>query len=225
MCRSPSAIDWIAPVENSARLSPRITWVPGTAHVHTCLILKFCVVFFIRVQSVMTCFSDWLICPCLWPPVKRRTGSCGGRAARPWRTDRTVEHRATARPAWTASIRLTVASLRRYVSEDHTGSSSSTLVCHSLRTKAAELELWDRSGLGTVNHVCVSVIQVPRKSVYDQLNQILISDERLPENIILINTVDWQGQVCVHRHVRDSQRVHRQTHLFSGNAWISWCNP
>uniref|UniRef100_A0A672NZX0 Phosphofurin acidic cluster sorting protein 1-like n=1 Tax=Sinocyclocheilus grahami TaxID=75366 RepID=A0A672NZX0_SINGR len=36
--------------------------------------------------------------------------------------------------------------------------------------------------------------QVPRKSVYDQLNQILISDERLPENIILINTVDWQGQ-------------------------------
>ncbi|RXN17884.1 phosphofurin acidic cluster sorting 2-like isoform X2 [Labeo rohita] len=30
--------------------------------------------------------------------------------------------------------------------------------------------------------------QVPRKSVYDQLNQILISDERLPENIILINT-------------------------------------
>uniref|UniRef100_A0AAR2LIN0 Phosphofurin acidic cluster sorting protein 2 n=1 Tax=Pygocentrus nattereri TaxID=42514 RepID=A0AAR2LIN0_PYGNA len=36
--------------------------------------------------------------------------------------------------------------------------------------------------------------QVPRKSVYDQLNQILISDERLPETIILINTVDWQGQ-------------------------------
>uniref|UniRef100_A0A8C1BV77 Phosphofurin acidic cluster sorting protein 2-like n=1 Tax=Cyprinus carpio carpio TaxID=630221 RepID=A0A8C1BV77_CYPCA len=36
--------------------------------------------------------------------------------------------------------------------------------------------------------------QVPRKSMYDQLNQILISDERLPENIILINTVDWQGQ-------------------------------
>uniref|UniRef100_A0A8B9LJC5 Uncharacterized protein n=1 Tax=Astyanax mexicanus TaxID=7994 RepID=A0A8B9LJC5_ASTMX len=35
---------------------------------------------------------------------------------------------------------------------------------------------------------------VPRKSVYDQLNQILISDERLPESIILINTVDWQGQ-------------------------------
>uniref|UniRef100_A0A8D3CRM0 Phosphofurin acidic cluster sorting protein 2-like n=1 Tax=Scophthalmus maximus TaxID=52904 RepID=A0A8D3CRM0_SCOMX len=36
--------------------------------------------------------------------------------------------------------------------------------------------------------------QVPRKSVYDQLNQILISDERLPESIILINTMEWQGQ-------------------------------
>uniref|UniRef100_A0A8C1YFM3 Si:ch211-126j24.1 n=1 Tax=Cyprinus carpio TaxID=7962 RepID=A0A8C1YFM3_CYPCA len=36
--------------------------------------------------------------------------------------------------------------------------------------------------------------QVPRKSVYDQLNQILNSDEHLPENIILINTTDWQGQ-------------------------------
>lgn len=39
------------------------------------------------------------------------------------------------------------------------------------------------------------VSKVPRKSVYDQLNQILISDERLPESIILINTVEWQGQV------------------------------
>uniref|UniRef100_A0A665WMH1 Phosphofurin acidic cluster sorting protein 2-like n=1 Tax=Echeneis naucrates TaxID=173247 RepID=A0A665WMH1_ECHNA len=38
--------------------------------------------------------------------------------------------------------------------------------------------------------------KVPRKSVYDQLNQILISDERLPESIILINTMEWQGQVC-----------------------------
>uniref|UniRef100_A0A3Q3FDH3 Phosphofurin acidic cluster sorting protein 2-like n=1 Tax=Labrus bergylta TaxID=56723 RepID=A0A3Q3FDH3_9LABR len=36
---------------------------------------------------------------------------------------------------------------------------------------------------------------VPRKSVYDQLNQILISDERLPESIILINTMEWQGQL------------------------------
>uniref|UniRef100_A0A8C2PTL1 Si:ch211-126j24.1 n=1 Tax=Cyprinus carpio TaxID=7962 RepID=A0A8C2PTL1_CYPCA len=38
------------------------------------------------------------------------------------------------------------------------------------------------------------ITQVPRKSVYDQLNQILNSDEHLPENIILINTTDWQGQ-------------------------------
>uniref|UniRef100_A0A8C1DDN3 Si:ch211-126j24.1 n=1 Tax=Cyprinus carpio carpio TaxID=630221 RepID=A0A8C1DDN3_CYPCA len=41
------------------------------------------------------------------------------------------------------------------------------------------------------------ITQVPRKSVYDQLNQILNSDEHLPENIILINTTDWQGQVLV----------------------------
>ncbi|XP_037546626.1 phosphofurin acidic cluster sorting protein 1 [Nematolebias whitei] len=38
------------------------------------------------------------------------------------------------------------------------------------------------------------IAQVPRKSVYDQLNQILISDERLPESIILISTTEWQGQ-------------------------------
>uniref|UniRef100_A0A673IUF2 Phosphofurin acidic cluster sorting protein 1-like n=1 Tax=Sinocyclocheilus rhinocerous TaxID=307959 RepID=A0A673IUF2_9TELE len=47
--------------------------------------------------------------------------------------------------------------------------------------------------------------QVPRKSVYDQLNQILISDERLPENIILINTVDWQGQ-----YVAEALQKHAQ---------------
>ncbi|XP_060134068.1 phosphofurin acidic cluster sorting protein 2 isoform X10 [Zootoca vivipara] len=37
-------------------------------------------------------------------------------------------------------------------------------------------------------------LQIPRKTVYDQLNHILISDDQLPENIILINTSDWQGQ-------------------------------
>ncbi|XP_047398046.1 phosphofurin acidic cluster sorting protein 2 isoform X7 [Sciurus carolinensis] len=39
-----------------------------------------------------------------------------------------------------------------------------------------------------------SQLQIPRKTVYDQLNHILISDDRLPENIILVNTSDWQGQ-------------------------------
>ncbi|MGH0180188.1 UNVERIFIED_CONTAM: hypothetical protein FKN15_003432 [Acipenser sinensis] len=38
--------------------------------------------------------------------------------------------------------------------------------------------------------------QVPRKVVYDQLNQILVSDAALPENIILVNTTEWQGQVA-----------------------------
>ncbi|XP_069064963.1 phosphofurin acidic cluster sorting protein 2 isoform X5 [Pleurodeles waltl] len=37
-------------------------------------------------------------------------------------------------------------------------------------------------------------LQIPRKTVYDQLNHILTSDDHLPENIILINTSDWQGQ-------------------------------
>uniref|UniRef100_G1KP28 Phosphofurin acidic cluster sorting protein 2 n=1 Tax=Anolis carolinensis TaxID=28377 RepID=G1KP28_ANOCA len=44
-------------------------------------------------------------------------------------------------------------------------------------------------------------LQIPRKTVYDQLNHILISDDKLPENIILVNTSDWQGQV------RNSTRV------------------
>ncbi|XP_015206689.1 phosphofurin acidic cluster sorting protein 2 isoform X3 [Lepisosteus oculatus] len=37
-------------------------------------------------------------------------------------------------------------------------------------------------------------LQIPRKTVYDQLNHILVSDDQLPDNIILINTSDWQGQ-------------------------------
>uniref|UniRef100_A0A6Q2YEJ4 Phosphofurin acidic cluster sorting protein 1/2 C-terminal domain-containing protein n=1 Tax=Esox lucius TaxID=8010 RepID=A0A6Q2YEJ4_ESOLU len=36
-------------------------------------------------------------------------------------------------------------------------------------------------------------LQIPRKTVYDQLNHILVSDDHLPESIILINTSDWQG--------------------------------
>ncbi|XP_057715336.1 phosphofurin acidic cluster sorting protein 2 isoform X1 [Corythoichthys intestinalis] len=39
-----------------------------------------------------------------------------------------------------------------------------------------------------------SHLQIPRKTVYDQLNHILVSDNRLPDSIILINTSDWQGQ-------------------------------
>ncbi|XP_037097078.1 phosphofurin acidic cluster sorting protein 2 isoform X4 [Syngnathus acus] len=39
-----------------------------------------------------------------------------------------------------------------------------------------------------------SHLQIPRKTVYDQLNHILVSDNQLPDSIILINTSDWQGQ-------------------------------
>ncbi|XP_035814079.2 phosphofurin acidic cluster sorting protein 1-like isoform X1 [Amphiprion ocellaris] len=36
--------------------------------------------------------------------------------------------------------------------------------------------------------------QVARKSVLDQLNHILFSEEHIPESIILVNTTNWQGQ-------------------------------
>uniref|UniRef100_A0A3P8XM62 Phosphofurin acidic cluster sorting protein 1 n=1 Tax=Esox lucius TaxID=8010 RepID=A0A3P8XM62_ESOLU len=39
--------------------------------------------------------------------------------------------------------------------------------------------------------------QVLRKAVYDQLNQILLSDAALPESLILVNGTDWQGQYVV----------------------------
>ncbi|KAJ8393220.1 hypothetical protein AAFF_G00062920 [Aldrovandia affinis] len=55
--------------------------------------------------------------------------------------------------------------------------------------------------------------QLPRKSVYDQLNQILVSDERLPESIILINTTDWQGQYL-------SEILHQQNQPI-----VSTCSP
>ncbi|CDQ98246.1 unnamed protein product [Oncorhynchus mykiss] len=41
---------------------------------------------------------------------------------------------------------------------------------------------------------CIPPPQIPRKTVYDQLNHILVSDHHLPDSIILINTSDWQGQ-------------------------------
>ncbi|KAL7987291.1 hypothetical protein Chor_006210 [Crotalus horridus] len=47
--------------------------------------------------------------------------------------------------------------------------------------------------------------QVPRKSVYDQLNQILVSDEQLPESIILVNISEWQGQ-----YLYDQLQEHKQ---------------
>uniref|UniRef100_A0A8C2I6B9 Phosphofurin acidic cluster sorting protein 1a n=1 Tax=Cyprinus carpio TaxID=7962 RepID=A0A8C2I6B9_CYPCA len=37
--------------------------------------------------------------------------------------------------------------------------------------------------------------QMPRKIVYDQLNQILLSDSTLPDSLILVNGSDWQGHL------------------------------
>ncbi|NWZ68075.1 PACS1 protein, partial [Acrocephalus arundinaceus] len=47
--------------------------------------------------------------------------------------------------------------------------------------------------------------QVPRKSVYDQLNQILVSDEQLPESIVLVNVAEWQGQ-----YLSEQLQAHKQ---------------
>uniref|UniRef100_A0A8C6WYH6 Phosphofurin acidic cluster sorting protein 1 n=1 Tax=Neogobius melanostomus TaxID=47308 RepID=A0A8C6WYH6_9GOBI len=41
--------------------------------------------------------------------------------------------------------------------------------------------------LGHTTPVC-------RKAMYDQLNQILVTDSALPESLILVNCTDWQGQ-------------------------------
>ncbi|KAJ7341194.1 hypothetical protein JRQ81_005022 [Phrynocephalus forsythii] len=43
------------------------------------------------------------------------------------------------------------------------------------------------------------------QSVYDQLNQILVSDEQLPECIILVNITEWQGQ-----YLCDQLQEHKQ---------------
>jgi len=62
--------------------------------------------------------------------------------------------------------------------------------------------------------VLVLCVQVLRKAVYDQLNQILLSDSALPESLILVNGTDWQGQVSLgasHDNVRFSLSIARLT--------------
>ncbi|CAL1590292.1 unnamed protein product [Knipowitschia caucasica] len=46
---------------------------------------------------------------------------------------------------------------------------------------------------------------VLRKAMYDQLNQILVTDSALPESLILVNCTDWQGQ-----YVTEQLQTHRQ---------------
>lgn len=67
---------------------------------------------------------------------------------------------------------------------------------------------WSMFKLCLCSQTVCCVSQVPRKSVYDQLNQILISDERLPESIILINTVEWQGQVGAFLYMASLHLLH-----------------
>ncbi|XP_030638011.1 phosphofurin acidic cluster sorting protein 1a [Chanos chanos] len=49
--------------------------------------------------------------------------------------------------------------------------------------------------------------QMPRKIVYDQLNQILVSDTSLPESLILVNGTDWQGQYVAEQLQTQKQPV------------------
>lgn len=69
--------------------------------------------------------------------------------------------------------------------------------------------------------------QVPRKSVYDQLNQILVSDEQLPESIVLVNVAEWQGQVsgCGGSWMQ-AGRVESPNHsTVSKGNWHQLCPP
>ncbi|XP_069750221.1 phosphofurin acidic cluster sorting protein 1-like [Narcine bancroftii] len=51
-------------------------------------------------------------------------------------------------------------------------------------------------------------IQVPRKVVYDQLNQILLASESsVPETVVMVSTVDWQGQYVSELLLEQKQAV------------------
>ncbi|XP_075782039.1 LOW QUALITY PROTEIN: phosphofurin acidic cluster sorting protein 2-like [Pelodiscus sinensis] len=47
--------------------------------------------------------------------------------------------------------------------------------------------------------------QVPRKSIYDQLNRILVPDEQLPESVILVDAAEWPGQ-----YLSEQLQAHQQ---------------
>uniref|UniRef100_A0A673GFD9 Phosphofurin acidic cluster sorting protein 1-like n=1 Tax=Sinocyclocheilus rhinocerous TaxID=307959 RepID=A0A673GFD9_9TELE len=59
------------------------------------------------------------------------------------------------------------------------------------------LEMYNPSDSGPDMEETDSIISTPkpklRKIVYDQLNQILLSDSTLPDSLILVNGSDWQG--------------------------------
>lgn len=37
--------------------------------------------------------------------------------------------------------------------------------------------------------------QLPKHSLSDQLTTALLSNDQIPENVLLVNTAEWQGQV------------------------------
>uniref|UniRef100_G1Q346 Phosphofurin acidic cluster sorting protein 1/2 C-terminal domain-containing protein n=1 Tax=Myotis lucifugus TaxID=59463 RepID=G1Q346_MYOLU len=65
------------------------------------------------------------------------------------------------------------------------------------RSLLVQLKCPRRPSSGSNSQDPGSQLQTPRKTTYNQLNHILISDDQLPENIILVNTSDntLQGQM------------------------------
>ncbi|XP_078728116.1 phosphofurin acidic cluster sorting protein 1 isoform X3 [Lampetra fluviatilis] len=51
------------------------------------------------------------------------------------------------------------------------------------------------------------LMQTPQRSVYEQLNRILGTEDQLPESVMLINTADWQGQYVSSLLQKDNQPV------------------
>ncbi|XP_030626781.1 phosphofurin acidic cluster sorting protein 2-like isoform X2 [Chanos chanos] len=106
---------------------------------------------------------------------------------------------------WEASTDRLASSIGKLCKTESQNHMSPSKMENRLHRRARSTSMKDRQNSKTQSDRTISmdsecspdsrlIAQVPRKSVYDQLNQILISDERLPESIILINTVDWQGQ-------------------------------
>ncbi|XP_072407256.1 phosphofurin acidic cluster sorting protein 1-like [Chiloscyllium punctatum] len=63
-----------------------------------------------------------------------------------------------------------------------------------LKDRQVSRTLGDRANSSDSERSPELSVQVPRKVVYDQLNQILGADITLPEAVTMVSTVDWQGQ-------------------------------
>nr|XP_014268515.2 phosphofurin acidic cluster sorting protein 1 isoform X1 [Maylandia zebra] len=84
-----------------------------------------------------------------------------------------------------------------HMSPSNTGSQSSRhtwIIAMKDRQNSRGMDRTSSIDSGTSSDCRIPAPQVARKSVLDQLNHILFSDDQIPDSIILINTTDWQGQ-------------------------------